>query len=302
MPSIEQARDQTAAALESLLLRSDRFVLSANDIRFDLERSRLHRDLLAEFIADARGDRNLRRDGCAAVIMAGPPGAGKGTYLQDRSDLTGYLTIDADAVKTRLLEHDVRSGRLDSLLSEVLPDNRPVRPEELAKLVHNESTMLASQMRQLALADGFNLIIEGTLQWSGQGGALTAELRLSGYEDLKIIAIEVPQDVAQRQALTRWWTGRVDPTSPGGGRFTPSSAISAMYAGADGPLSICIRRAIDTFNLDDVHALSRATLTIINRHGIGLPSQSFVQVLGEYVQGIPRIETIFGTSWSPTIN
>lgn len=277
-------RDATADALEALLLRSDRYIVS--------QRDSLYQKLLHDFLDKARGDSSLRRDGRAAVVMAGPPGAGKGHAVRGRPDLRGYLTINADDVKTLLLEHDVQVGRLDPLLAEQLPDGGHVLPEELASLVHPESTMLADQMRQLALADGFNVIIEGTLQWVGQGPVLARELRVAGYEELELIAVEVPLDVALRQALMRWWGGRNEPTQRGGGRFTPSGAVRAMYPVADSPHSICLRRAVDMFNLRDVNALERATLTIHNRHGDGLEEARYEQVRGEYTQAKPDVDSV----------
>lgn len=152
--------------------------------------------------------------------------------------------------------------------------------------------MLADQMRQMALAEGFNLIIEGTMQWSGQGPRLALELRGSGYEQLEIIAVEVPEDVAQRQAITRWWNGRLDPSLWGGGRFTPRQAIAAMYPAETAGYSTCLGRAVDAFNLPDVQALDHAILTVHNRHGIGRAFAQYEQVQGSYSHGIPDVRTL----------
>lgn len=280
-----QVRGATADAIERLLSTAGRFVLTPPGSR---RRQLVYLDVLQRFHDDAIGDQSLQRQGRAAVVMAGPPGAGKGFVLRGRADLAGYLTIDADRVKTQLLEHDVRSGRLDQLLARGLPDGAPVRPEELASLVHVESTYLADQMRQLALAEGFNVIIEGTLQWQGQGPRLIGELRSATYDHLELIAVEVPQDVAQRQALIRWWDGRVDPSIWGGGRYTPRGAIAAMYPDTEDPHSVCLHRAIDAFNLADVGALRTAVLTVHNRHGRGPEVQQFERIAGVYVSEIPR--------------
>jgi len=255
--------NRCANELDTIL--HDNSLLAYSSTPITVEREILHAEVIAEILEEAR---ETPRDGLAAVVMAGVPGAGKTQSLQGRTDLDGYFTVDADAVKSRLLDHPMTRDRFGKILTRRLPDGLPVKPEELATFVHGESTRIYDLIITAVLKAGYNVILDGTLRWEGQGPRLTAALRASEYEQVELIAIEVPQDVAQRQARTRWWTGRTDPTRHNGGRYTPAQVIEAMYP-PGGRQSICLTRAIDTFNLPDTAAFARATLTIHNRHGEG---------------------------------
>ena len=240
-----------------------------------------------------------RQAGQAVLAMAGVPGAGKTTALSSAAtkhvlpiDYTHYITIDADDIKNILLgigDHRVQiAPRLltqarnhwTTILnsgppSRALPDGRPVLLAELATLVHDLSTQLAAQARADLMRSGYNLIIEGTLQWGhknatpsqpeelGQGLTILKEMARNGYERLDLFAVDVPEQLARDQALNRWWTGR----SKGGdgGRYTPSTAITTLYATGH-TQSRCIDNAHDTFQRAANQPLDLVTLTIVNRH------------------------------------
>lgn len=260
---LERQMRRCSMELDDVLAGQRGLEYSATPVSTD--RALLHAELVADLLDEAR---ETPREGLAAVVMAGVPGAGKSQSLQGRTDLDGYFTLDADIIKSRLLDHPMTRDRFEEVLTRRLSDGLPVKPEELATLVHHESTRIYDLVVNEVIRAGHNVILDGTLQWPGQGPRLAAALRAGDYESVEFIAVEVPQDVAQRQALTRWWTGRTDPTRPNGGRYTPASVITAMYpVGSD--QSVCLTRAIDAFNLADTIAFPRATLTIHNRHGRG---------------------------------
>ncbi len=256
-------QEDCAATLEALLKNHQRLAFPGTP--YSTEREMLHAEIIASFLEEARG---TRAEGFAAVVMAGAPGAGKSQVLQGRADLDGYFTIDSDRVKTRLVSHPTTTLRFEHLLGQRLPDGLPVKPEELATLVHRESTRIYDLLVSIVLRRGYNVILEGTLQWQGQGPRLVAALRGADYERLEVIAVEAPEDVAMRQAQARWWSGRTDPTRPLGGRFTPAAAIRAMYTD-NRRQSICVTRAFDAFHHHDAVAFDDSSLVIHNRHGVG---------------------------------
>lgn len=284
----DRQRDQCANELEELLEGNQD--LAYKGTPSTAERAILHARIVATFMDEARG---TRRDGRAAVVMAGVPGAGKTASLQDRADLDGYFTLDADQIKTRLLDYPPTREHFGRALSTTLSDSRPVKPAELAGLVHHESTRIYDLLMTEVLSKGYNVILDGTLRWEKQGQHLTNALVKADYERVELVAVKVPQDVAQSQALTRWWTGRNDPTMPSGGRFTSKHVIEQMYP-ASSRQSICIVRAVDTFNLPTMRHFGRAWLTIHNRHQIGPQQVHFERNYGKHIGDAPESPTVLG--------
>ncbi|MBW9110643.1 zeta toxin family protein [Microbacterium ureisolvens] len=175
-------------------------------------------------------DPDVGRDGQAAIVTAGPPGAGKTTALESAGLLSGsFRNIDADVVKDMLIERALHDGIFNDLLSRRLADGRPVRPRELAGLVHHESTAITHNLTQLCARRGENILVQGTLAWDQQPRVLLNMLEESEYASLTIVDVEVNLALALERALDRWWLGRVDASDPMGGRFTPSHVIEGLY-------------------------------------------------------------------------
>lgn len=299
MSAVDEAavRDECAQQIETILAANTRFALPANSTT--PSRARLHINITRQ-VRDL-AESHARRDGRAAVVMAGVPGAGKTSALRGRDDLADHFHVDADELKDLLLAYDVTTGRFDSLLAVVLADGRQVKPAELAAFVHAESTHLYNQVMRALLRGKFNVILDGTLQYPPQGPRLVGALRDAEYERLELVAVEVPEDVAQRQAVTRWWEGRLDPTRPLGGRYTPRAAISAMYPDPDRAESICLTRAVAAFNLPQVAPFESTTLTIVNRHGIGEPALQFKRLYGDHQGTAPDPATVLGLTKTPAV-
>jgi len=197
------------------------------------ERVRFRGEVVARFLDRQR---SVRCDGKAALLTAGPPGAGKSSAL-DRLGLTddGWRRLDADVLKTFVVEEAARSGRYDDLLTHRLADGHPVMPAELASLAHAESLSLLDEIRRDCLALGENVIVEGTLIWPAAGVELLGELLRAGYEDVTVVDVEVTASTAHERARQRWWSGRCDRVGSGsglGGRFVPSAAIDRAYPSA----------------------------------------------------------------------
>lgn len=202
-----------------------------------------------------------------AVITAGVPGAGKSTAVDGvlGAEAPSFRHLDPDRIKDDLLDDALASGLFDDLLSIDLPDGRPVAPRELATLVHEESTMVCDQVRRACLVRGERIIIDGTLTWPPQGPRLAAELRDAGYRELRIIAVEVPEAVAQHRAAERWWSVRSANSDRLGGRFTPPAIISSAYQ-PDGQ-SLCLTNAFNLAAVLEGIAGMHVTLEVIDAIG-----------------------------------
>ncbi len=205
---------------------ASRWKYSADGVLYSIDRLKFHEALVAE----SRSQSKVKTDGTlAAVVTAGPPGAGKTTALLKEGRFEGYRQIDADEFKDRLLLDSSLQDQLAPWLETSLLDSRPVAPRELSSFVHAESTAIADAMRDACLADGENIVIHGTLSSTSYIDDLLTELDRYGYERLVIFDVEVPIERAVEQALNRWWQLRESGEDPLGGRFIAPAAIRSYY-------------------------------------------------------------------------
>lgn len=213
------------------------------------DRLRYQRVLLDELLAEGTGD--IEKGGLAAIITAGPPGAGKTTIRKSLGmGGPGWRVIDADEIKVRLLQDAVWDGRFDSVFTHRLADGYSIMPNEVSTLVHNESVDLANKLIERCLEAQENIVIEGTMSWEGLPKRYLGWLELNDYNTVTLLDVEVPQATALGHAFTRWAEGRIgtiNRTHTGGGRFTPRDAITALYDSEAG-YSKCNRNAVDFFN------------------------------------------------------
>ncbi|MCT1354047.1 zeta toxin family protein [Gordonia sp. p3-SID1431] len=205
---------------------------TAQQFADDPLRARVRKDIITDYLVDELAPGGGVRE---AVITAGVPGAGKSTAVNAilGADASQYRRVDADEIKDALLEDAVASNLYADLLGRRLADDKPVAPRELAALVHVESTQISDAVRRHVLTSGEPIIIEGTLTWPGLGNILLTELQDADYTHVRVILVEVPEQIAQERALDRWWRVRRDGGDALGGRFTPPDVIASYY-GSDG--------------------------------------------------------------------
>lgn len=211
------------------------------------ERERMHSAILEEFAGRCAG---LPRDGHAALLTAGAPGAGKGGALrglgewQGRDDALGhalrrvhgidvrdYVVLDPDQFKVAIFEHG-GSPRLAPSAG-VLSDGRPVAPSETASLTHRESAFLQEVFEQWARSEGYNLLYDATLRDQRWNEKLLGDLRADGYDRRVLLSVEVPLEQCLAQNAGRWQHGRTEfdaGRDPYGGRMAPEVMIEDLYA------------------------------------------------------------------------
>lgn len=229
-------------------------------------RRELWRDLRGHYLARQP---SVTREGRAALLTAGVPGAGKSHAVAQLGVVDdGWRRLDADVVKNYLIEDLVGGGRYDDLLSQILTDGHPIMPAELATLVHEESLAFLNQLRGYCLARGENVVIEGTLSWPPFGERILGELVRRDYREVTIVDVEVPRTTAHKQALERWWRGRRDRIAGHGmgGRFVPAHAIDRVTNPTDRQ-SVCAANARALFDSRTAQALPVITLTVLDSTG-----------------------------------
>jgi len=200
----------------------------------------MHEKIMSVFRAESA---NVAR-GRKAIVMAGPPGAGKGTLLPQlfaEMGTTGdqWRIIDADYFKERLLEQAVEDGSYESWIkpAEVKTLERQGEkffPLELSALVHAESSIIAAQARVEAMRNGENIVVDTVLADEGSALQLGRVLESYGY-DVQVVDVEVPYEVSEARIRVRWeqsYRKAVEGKNSLGGRWVPSEYARDVYDGS----------------------------------------------------------------------
>jgi len=202
-------------------------------------RRRLHDSMLAEHRADTPGVAQERR----AIVLAGPPGAGKSSVLREvlGDDAQKFLTVDPDEFKAKLLRQALEDGSYEAVLK---PDEVRAQeatgerffPMDLAALVHEESSLLASQARADAISRGDNVVIDGVLADPEKALELGRALEAHGYR-VEVVDVEVPFEVSRRSIEQRWehdYVAALEGRSDLGGRAVPEPYVRDVFDGPGG--------------------------------------------------------------------
>ncbi len=222
-------------------------------------RSTEHREIIREFF-EANSSVPIGRQ---AVLLAGPPGAGKTTAQQSILTRSGttvdqWRVLNADDFKDRLLERAIVDHTLTGILnpSEVEAARRSgveIWPREMAALVHEESSMLMKRARSKAIRRGENVIIDATLGDEEGARRLVRALEDQGYK-IRIAHVDGPKAVTAARVDYRWAQGRREAQDGQlevdtlGGRWVPQEVIETLYRDGD-DRSVCgkaVRAAWET--------------------------------------------------------
>lgn len=186
---------------------------------YTAERLAAHDALIADY-EDRVGWDNIPANR-EAILSGGLGGAGKGTMLHAMNiDEKNYVTIDPDALKGLMVKH----GLVPSAKSFGLDDlDPPLRPLELAGLIHEESSDLSKRISSAAIRQGKNVILDNTMG-SDSVYKKVAALKDSGYT-VDGVFVDVSVDMSIQSALSRHMNGTV--RGGDGGRFVDPSLQQA---------------------------------------------------------------------------
>lgn len=196
-----------------------------------VERARLH-DALIEQAVKAQSPGHDRR----AVVMAGPPGAGKG-YVQESQlgGLPGFLVVDADMFKEALVEHELSVGGLEDMtppvMREFAEEGERFAPLEYASLVHEESSSLAKRLQSEQLVKGTNLVLDTVLKNTAAAEQVQRQMDSHGYQFM-VVSVQTTEDVSRTSIRARWegpYREFLVGTDELGGRPVPSDFARSVF-------------------------------------------------------------------------
>jgi len=153
-------------------------------------------------------------DSPVAAIIAGQPGAGKGSlekYLKNELNQNS-ITIDPD---------DMRRFH---------PDQKRLQQENdktAANYTHKDARRWAETKRDVAIENKRNIIIDGTLKSPEKSEALCRMLREKGYR-VEVHAVAVNELQSKLGIVDRYELGKND---EGYGRFVPENVHDEAYSG-----------------------------------------------------------------------
>lgn len=204
------------------------------------ERRQLHARILEEYFAEGPDVLRDRR----AIISVGPPGAGKSSAMRQlipEHEQMLWRQIDPDDFKQRILQAEISAGTIASLS----PAGTDLPPGELAALVHEESSLLADQARDLALARGERVVIDGVHGKASKIQKRLDALSAAGYGrgSTTIVTVDGGWAVTRARVEHRWRTsyqGYIDGEHDGTAtRFVPEEVTDELYGSRDDPASSC---------------------------------------------------------------
>lgn len=200
-----------------------------------LDREDLHKEIFdatVEKFADAGHDK-------LALVMAGPPGAGKsyraGKILGD--DAKNYAWVDPDQFKAELLNAAMADGSIDSwfkrgALAQYESDHGDhFFPMELAALVHNESSLLAKQARDYFIDTDTNVVLDTVLSKETSARQIGDALQAAGFTvhlvDVEVSAEDSASSIAARHRER--YVAALEGHDSFGGRWVPSEYARGVF-------------------------------------------------------------------------
>lgn len=177
-----------------------------------------------------------------AIVLAGPPGAGKG-YVSGHflEDVTSYVQCDPDEFKSAIVRHELMVDGLESLKTDLVRSYEAAghvfAPLEFASLVHDESSVINSRLQAALLREGSNLIFDTVLGSQAKAEALGETLAQAGYT-FEVVSVQTTAEISRASRYERWrepYELFLEGKHELGGRPVPSEFANNMFPEDGGP-------------------------------------------------------------------
>lgn len=158
-----------------------------------------------------------------AVLTMGGPASGKGVILgklkESGMDLSHFVHVDPDEVKSNLPEYKASVPSEDAVAKGTAGQTF----KGAAAQVHEESSYVAKQIRDQAIAGGHHVVIDGTGGNADKFISMMNDLKEKGYE-VHVFYPHLDANTGVQRAA-----GRAERS----GRFVPEKVIRGTYAKID---------------------------------------------------------------------
>lgn len=214
------------------------------------ERQQLHDELVAKA---TKGVRSVPEDKKpVAIVMMGGGGAGKGTLINSIvHDHEDFVHVDPDEVKQELPEYK-------EAMNITTVDGTPVTAKDAAWMAHEESGDVAEKMREKAMDNRQNMILDGTGKNAQKYADKIKKLKEKGYH-VRLMYAHTDMDEAVSRAA-----GRADRS----GRYVPHEVLQDAHMKIPGNFEYVARHA------DDFHLFeSKKPPDLLWSGGSGKPDQ-----------------------------
>lgn len=200
------------AKLDHLPERTDKAHKNA-DGAYTEERSKLHKEWADSFLA--KGEPVPMHLKPTAVIMMGGPGSGKSSTTKGM-DFNNFVSVDPDAVKAKIPEYQEGTNSNEDG-SERAPGGD--RALNAAFMAHEESSDVAGMVRDQAINDRKNVLLDGTGKNLEKMQEQVRRLAKAGY-NIKLVMPHIDVNEGKRRAAKR---------AKSSGRWVPMEILDEAY-------------------------------------------------------------------------
>lgn len=181
------------------------------------ERKRFQVSLVASIAAQGRAAAAGAQP--VAVLLAGPPGAGKSTGLNDvfeRNDVpvtsglkrSDFVVVDADAIKGLLLDAARADGSLEAEIKPPMVRDLETGGErfsalDFSSLVHEESSMIAKMIRDETISQRKNLLLDQVCLSMVKTAELVDRLDAAGYS-VRVVEMHATREFSLESTFGRY--------------------------------------------------------------------------------------------------